>query len=312
MMSRSDGPEQAGSAAGKAESNGICAFCNAEARLRDSHVLPAFVFRWLRGRSGTGHMRQTDNPNRRVQDGLKLPWLCSDCEARFSRYETAFATKVFHPWHAGTYKLPYDNWLLKFCVSVSWRVLRYARGRNPDTTYTEDQEALMDDADARWRAFLLDEEPHPGAFEQHLLIFDMIEDTTVPDLPSNINRFLTGAVTLDIVGSDRSLMTFAKMGRFTIFGIIQKGSLRWEGTKVHVKHGLLKPGKVVVPAPILGLLRDKAMLAGNFMASMSPAQRAKVDQHVIDNIEAFAASDQFASIAADARMFGEDAVLRKD
>src|SRR3546814_5636435 len=114
-------------------------------------------------------MRNTDNPNRRVQDGLKLPWLCGECEALFSRDETAFATKLFHPWHAGNYRIPYDDWLLKFCVSVSWRVLRYARGRNPDTHYTDAQEALMDDADVRWRAFLRGAEPHPGPFEQHLL-----------------------------------------------------------------------------------------------------------------------------------------------
>jgi hypothetical protein len=293
------------------KSNGVCAFCDTQTRLHESHVLPAFVYRWLRGRSGTGHIRQTDNPNRRVQDGLKLPWLCRDCEAQFSRYETAFATKVFHPWHAGTYRIPYGDWLLKFCVSVSWRVLRFARGRNKDASYTDEQQALMDRAEARWRAFLRDEAPHPDAFEQHLLIFDVIEDTTGPDLPTNMNRFMTGAVTLDIVGSDRSLMTFAKLGRFTIFGIIQKGPGQWEGTKVHVKHGLLKPGKFVVPAGLIHLFREKAALASGAMAALSPAQRAKVDKHVLDNLDAFAASDQFASIAADAKMFGEDAVLWK-
>lgn len=293
------------------EPNGICAFCDSEARLRESHVLPAFVYRWLRSRSGTGHIRQTDNPNRRVQDGLKLPWLCGDCEAQFSRYETAFATKLFHPWHGGTYQIPYDDWLLKFCVSVSWRVLRFARGRNKEASYTETQQALMDQAETSWRAFLQNRAPHPGEFEQHLLIFDVIEDTTVPDLPTNINRFMTGAVTLDIVGSDSSLMTFAKLGRFIIFGIIQKGSGQWEGTKVHVKHGLLKPGKFVVPAGLLNLFREKAVLASEAMATLSPMQRAKVDKHILENLEGFAASEQFASIAADARMFGEDAVLWK-
>src|SRR3546814_11484188 len=102
----------------------------------------------------------------------------------------------------------------------------------------------MDDADVRWRAFLRGAEPHPGPFEQHLLIFDMIEDTTVPDLPHNINRFLTGAVTFDIVGSDRSLITFAKLGRLTIFGIIKKRSHRREGSKIHIKHGQRKPRKI--------------------------------------------------------------------
>src|SRR3546814_11813599 len=93
-------------------------------------------------------------------------------------------------------------------------------------------------------------------------------------------------------------MTFAKLGRFTIFGIIQKGSHRWEGTKVHIKHGLLKPGKIVIPGALLDLFRAKAMLADDFMTSMSPAQWATVDKHVVANIEAFAASDQFAAITA--------------
>ena len=292
--------------------NGTCAFCGKETRLRESHVLPAFVFRWLRGRSGTGHIRQTDNPNRRVQDGLKLPWLCGECEGHFSRYETAFATKVFHPWHTGQIQIPYEDWLLKFCVSVSWRVLRFARGRNAEAKYTKEQQLLMDQAEERWRAFLCEEQPHPGPFEQHLLIFDTIEHTTISNLPKNMNRFMTGAVTLDIVGSDLSLMTFAKLGRFSIFGIIQKGSNRWEGTKVHVQHGLLKPGKFVVPIGLINLFREKAHLASEAVNSLSPAQRAKVNNHVQNNLEAFAASEQFKAIAADARMFGVDAVLWKD
>lgn len=292
--------------------DGICAFCSQQTLLRDSHVLPAFVYRWLRGRSGAGHIRHTDNPNRRVQDGLKLPWLCGDCEAKFARYETAFATKVFHPWHAGTHRISYEDWLLKFCVSVSWRVLRYARGRNKDAQYTTEQQTLMDEADACWRAFLQDKVPHPGEFEQHLLIFDILQSTTIPDLPTNSNRFMTGAVTLDIVGSDRSLMTFAKLGRFWIFGLIQKGSNRWEGTKVHVKNGQLKPDKFVVPAGLIHTIREKATHVSARMGAISSTQRAKIEKNVLDNLDAFAASDQFASMAADATMFGEDAVLWED
>ena len=77
--------------------SGICAFCERELN-SVRPVLPAFVFRWLRGRSGAGHIRSSDNPNLRVQDGFKLTWLCDVCESRFSRFETAFATKIFYPW----------------------------------------------------------------------------------------------------------------------------------------------------------------------------------------------------------------------
>ena len=291
---------------------GVCAFCASEATLRDSHVLPAFIYRWLRGRSGTGHVRQTDKPNQRVQDGLKLPWLCGDCEGRFSRDETAFASKVFHPWHAGTNQISYQGWLLRFCVSISWRVLRYARGRVSAATYTVEQQLLMDRAEARWRTFLREEVPHPGAFEQHLLIFDLIESTTISDLPTNANRFLTGAVTLDIVGSELSLATFAKIGPFMIFGIIQKGPNRWEGTKVHVKQGTLKPGNFTVPAGIMDLINEKASLATKMWNEMSPVQRSKIDRDILNNIDEFATSDQFSSILADAERFGWDAVLRRD
>ena len=290
---------------------GACAFCGMISPLRDSHVLPAFVYRWLRDRSGTGHIRHTDAPNRRVQDGLKLKWLCDICENKFSRYETAFANTIFYPLLKGADRVAYNDLFLKFCVSVSWRVLKYAYGRNQSKAYTLEQTRLAAEAEECWRLFLNGSVKHPGAFEQHFLLFDVIESTNITDLPPNFNRFMTGAVTLDIVGSDKSLLTFAKLGRFIIFGIIQKGPNKWDGTKVHVKHGTIKPETFTVPARLLDLFYEKAAHAGAAMATISDAQSTKIDDHVMRNIEKFRASEQFKAIVADARMFGEDAVIRK-
>lgn len=290
---------------------GTCVFCGEKADLLQSHVLPAFVFRWLRNRSGQGYIRRADKPNIRVQDGLKLPWLCFSCEGHFGKYEKKFATQVFHPWHNGDCRIRYEEWMLKFAVSISWRVLKYARYRNPSATYSEEQNQLMDAAEVRWRAFLMGEVPHPDMFEQHLLIFDFVETTSIADLPSNFNRFMTGAVDLDIVGSNKSLMTFAKMGRFIIFGIIQKGPNSWEGTKIHVREGLIKPGKFVVPAGLIDLFRQKSRQVRAAMSSISDTQRAKIDKGIQDNIDDFAKSDQFAALMADAEMFGVDAVISK-
>jgi hypothetical protein len=292
--------------------DGTCAFCGEDKQLREGHVLPAFIFRWLRNRHGAGHLRRTDNPNRRVQDGIKFPWLCDDCESQFNRYETAFASRIFHPWHSGQYRAAYEDWLLKFCVSISWRVLKFARGRNKNPQYTTEQRTLMDKAEVRWRAFLKGEVTHPAEFEQHIVIFDIIKSTSVIDLPSNFNRFMTGAVTLDIVGSRESLMTFAKLGKFIIFGVIQKGATQWDGTKVQVKHGLLKPNNITLPAGLLDLFKEKAEHAASAMLKISPAQRTKIDENIMNKIDDFAESDQFAAIMADALMFGEQAVLWKD
>ena len=292
-------------------SEATCRFCGETRDLRDSHILPAFIYRWLRTRSGTGHIRQTDNPNRRIQDGLKCKLLCNECEGLFSRFETAFATKVFHPWNNGTYRVAYDDWLLKFCVSVSWRVLEFCYGKNQNHEYTPEQKRLVSSARQSWREFLREETPHPGEFEQHLLIFDSVEDTTISDLPSNFNRFMDGAVTLDIVGSANSLMTFAKLGRFIVLGIIQKGPNAWNGTKIGVKHGVLKPGTFTLPAGLLDLFTEKAIAAATAMEGMSATQLNKVDDHIRTNIDAFRHSEQFASILADARLFGDEAVIRK-
>ena len=100
-------------------SKGECRLCGREAELRLSHILPGFAFRWLRETSGSGHMRASAAPNKRIQDAVKRYWLCDSCEERFSRVETIFAEKLFYPYHHhGSVRLRYAEWLLTFCVSV--------------------------------------------------------------------------------------------------------------------------------------------------------------------------------------------------
>lgn len=291
---------------------GQCAFCDRTASLRDSHVLPAFTYRALREFGATGYIRHTDSPNQRVQDGLKKPWLCDDCENLFSKDEAAFASQAFYPLlKEPKLHVQYRAWMLRFCVSVSWRVLKFARGYNKNATYSDVQNILMDKAEARWRAFLNNGVEHPGEFEQHLLHFELIESTSVDDLPVNINRFMSGAITLDIVGSSRSLMTFAKLGPFMIFGLIQKGPEKWDGSKIHVRKGTLKPGDFVVPAGLLPLFKEKAAIMENAMKLVSPIQLEKVDATVRNNLDRFSQSRQFSAMRADAKLFGEEVILRK-
>ncbi len=238
-----------------ADRNACCVFCGNEARLCESHIIPAFLFRWLRQRSGKGYIRSTEEPNRRVQDGPKIFWLCRNCEQAFNQFETAFANKLFLPWTKGDALNTYGDWLLKFCVSLSWRVLKFLRGRNPRTQYTSQQQALMDQAELRWRSFLMGNAPHPAKFEQHLIPWGITESTTIQDLPKNFNRFMDGAITFDIVGSGTSLMTFSKLRPFIIFGFIQQNTAQWQGTKVHVRHGHLRRDKIVLPYPVIDFFK---------------------------------------------------------
>jgi hypothetical protein len=290
---------------------GTCLLCGAVAALQDSHVLPAFVFRALKEHSATGHIRSSESPNRRVQDGVTQPWLCVECEASFSRWERDFSNNILRPWRDGVVETAYDDWLLKFCVSVSWRVLKYCKGRNEAAAYTDAQEKLFDNAERVWREFLLGTRAHPGEFCQQFLISDLIDTTTVRDLPDNINRFLMGAVSMDIVGSEHSAFTWAKMGRFQIFGVVQPGRNKFEGTKVHLKRGVLRPGRFVVPAGLLDLYEEKSTHISESMSGMSDVQFAKVESAFGSNLERARDSGQLAAMRADAALFGERVLLRR-
>jgi hypothetical protein len=288
-----------------------CKLCRKIEPLCESHILPAFAYRWLKNRSGKGHLRHTDNPNRRVQDGIKLKWLCKQCEGIFSGFETEFANRAFYPWTKDKKQIVYGDWMLKFCVSVSWRVLTYAYGRNADTLYTTDQMRHIDRAETVWRDFLSGKTKDLNRYQQHLLVFDFVEETTISNLPNNFNRFMTGAITLDIIGSSRSLMTFAKIGPFTIIGMILKGGTIWRGTKIKSGRGRLISEKIELSLPLLDFIKERASAAAEALEAISPVQREKIEQHVTANLESFLHSDQFRAIEADARLFGFEAVTSK-
>src|ERR1017187_10349018 len=104
---------------------GVCELCQKQANLLQSHVLPAFVFKRLKN---AGHIRHSQTPNRRAQDGFKKEWLCRECEDLFNSFETPFATQIFHPYDLDrAIRVRYSEWMLKFCVSVSWRSLLYLK-----------------------------------------------------------------------------------------------------------------------------------------------------------------------------------------
>jgi hypothetical protein len=134
--------------------SGECALCERTAPLQQSNIIPAFVFRWLKSSGPSGYIRNTLEPNKRVQDGVKRLLLCADCEERLSRDEKLFADKLFGPWLAGYLPITYSEWLLRFCVSVSWRVLLELKGRNAFNSYSEKQQLLLRKSEKIWREFL--------------------------------------------------------------------------------------------------------------------------------------------------------------
>ncbi|MCT4631371.1 MAG: hypothetical protein N4A76_01385 [Firmicutes bacterium] len=72
-----------------------CKLCNESNELELSHIIPKFVYKWIKRTSTTGGIRNSDNPNIRAQDGDKIDFLCGKCEDLFSVYEDGFRKKGF-------------------------------------------------------------------------------------------------------------------------------------------------------------------------------------------------------------------------
>lgn len=242
--------------------------------------------------------------------------LCEECEQLFSREEAAFSSLLFKPALRGQPRIAYGEWLLRFCTSLSWRVLKYCKGQNADAEYTNQQEKLVADAATAWADFLQGRVRHPGRFEQHLLIFTEPRGKPSPLLPDNLNRYLFGGIEMDIVGGKETLMTFAKIGQFAFFGIIQPPAGKWIDTKIHVRDGVVRPGVFQAPSEIGNFLLTRARQTRSAVYDqMSPMQRQKAQDEltaaVLADPTGFIESDHGRAILADTKMFGKKAVLSK-
>ncbi len=301
---------------------GQCLLCAAESELQLSHVLPAFVFRWMRESSGNGHMRSGSSPNQRVQDGVKRHWLCTSCEGLLSCSETAFATKLFYPYTSGeSTRIIYDERLLRFCVSVSWRVLQFHKEETSLKGYEPDAIAHIAEVESTWKEFLLGRQPHPGPFEQHLIPFDAMGSISFPkdEVSPNLNRYLMRTVDMDLMRTvvvdtsrtGKAIYVYTKLGRFAIFGFVREEQRsRWQGTKVHVKKGVIEPRTYQLPQALFEYMNGRARRTAELLASISPRQSDKIDQSFRSNINKYIGSDEFQAMQNDVRMFGDAAFTR--
>lgn len=281
---------------------GECRLCGQHGPLQLSHIIPACVYRWLK--STGGPIRLSTEPNRRVQDGLKEYWLCLQCEDRFGKREKLFADSIFHSQAPKPDSITYGPWLNYFATSLAWRTVEFAHGKNPDAQYTKEQEELTAQAREEWRRVLLGSARLSRKFPLHVVMFQAGIKSNATDLPSNWNRFQLRQITLDIVGSSKSLMTYTKLGPFTFFGMIQHRKRDWCGTRINLEGGKFPPRKVVLPASILPLFQEKADLSAQALLGVSERQSALIGQTMDRRLQNAETDPHIQALLADYEMFG--------
>lgn len=292
-------------------SNQPCRLCCKTKRLCESHIIPKLVTGWLKKSSGTGFLRSSETPNRRAQDGEKEKMLCSGCEALLNQWETPFATEIFHPLNRGeAMRFKYESWLLKFAVSVSWRVLTSFKPYSlPEIS--EPGKALVAKALQTWKEFLFDQRPHPGSFEQHMIITDLIKSAeNIDNLPPNWNRFMTRGYHINMCHSEgHPLYIYTKMGRITLLGFIGiKYPRHWVGTKIHVRKGVIG-GSITAPIQFLDYMKERAIAVLRVQQRISAKQVEVIGTTYRKDPDRAVTSETFLTLDQDVRMFGKDAVF---
>lgn len=285
-----------------------CLLCRKPGPVLLSHVVPGFVFDWLKGSSATGYLRNAYRPNLRQQDGPKMHMLCGSCERMLSVWENETRQRLFWPLHQDpAQSVRYDTSFMQFCVSVSWRVL---------TAFRTIGLAGMDDFQLRqvkralgvWSNFLLGRRPNPGRYEQHVILLSELADASNLEVPPNINRYSLRVVNIDVATSDQDTFVFSKMCGLMLIGFIAMSNrTSWSGTKVHDRDGRIGPTHYCVPAGFLDYLFDKASALRESEAAISLKQRVRIKRDWHRNMARAAESETMRVQSFDVGLFGKDA-----
>jgi len=224
-------------------------------------------------------------------------------------WETTFASKIFHPFHNGDPVETYGDWLLKFSVSISWRVLLFFKKHNELNHYNFSLLEASEKALNTWRSFLLNDSSHPGVFEQHMLPFPgIIGEYNLPDLPPSINRYIMRSIDLDVPCTNTEAFTFAKLGRIFIFGFVKmKHPEHWRDTKTNINKGDFLKKHYKLPETIKNYIFDQARRALEAQGKMSEKQRDCIDKKYRENASQYRTSEMYKAMDQDYKLFGDEA-----
>ncbi|MDE2792188.1 MAG: hypothetical protein OXI81_17450 [Paracoccaceae bacterium] len=110
-----------------------------------------------------------------------------------------------------------------------------------------------------------------------MFVVDIVEHASVADIPPNISRYLARAIDPYVAHTQDSAITYAKMGRFVLFGFISiTHPRRWQGTKLHVRHGRFGRCDIELPSDIGDFLFDRSRLAAEKYSQISQKQLANI------------------------------------
>ena len=258
-----------------------CALCGKECVLRDSHIVPKFVVRYLKETS-VGKIRNLETPNRTVEDGEKNELLCPECEELFSAREKYFADTVFYPYKRDkVLSFDYDERLFYFLTSLSWRSLYLdAQDKSyPDAALLE-MKAAVDSI----RQYLLGKTAALN-IENHVFFFDVAESSTLADGNANrpnetVHRSITSYTVA--ANDNSSILVFTNMLGIVVLTFIKRGKEEyWENAEINNGTGHIEAKDQKIKSIVGDAISHMLNYAEQSTSSISPKQQEAILQRLI-------------------------------
>lgn len=267
----------------------ICNLCDKEGKLAESHVIPKFVFKWMK-KSGGNYFRSPSNPNQRMQDGIKKHLLCDECEQIFSKSEKWFAENIFYPHlEQKAQFLKYNNNLSRFIISILWRYLLTRKVDGDD--YPED--VYLD-----WKSYL----NNNSKLKYNKIHFMLLPDDwgTEGQPNSFVNRYFNRATDMSIIESTDTKIIYAKFSRFILCVDVIGNDYYFRGTNVLLEGGRFPFAQFIADKNISEYFVNRAEQIYNLALSrISVGEIEKMKNEVFKNPVEFLKTDLGKTVSKD-------------
>lgn len=270
-----------------------CALCLQQKPLRDSHIIPKFVGKWLKDTSATGFLASADDASKRKQDLVKEKLLCEYCEQKFSKFENYFANNIFYPFHNDKVReFDYDENLKPFIISMAWRVLVTVKEEYLEGNFASPLNSFVNKAEKEWRKFLNGDVDSIDQYETHVVFLDYLKPDSIAEADSKFHWYLLRGADSDICSNDTRVFLYVKLPWMAFVVAIEPQKLEgWEGTIIN-KSGCITTGQKIADGEFAGLLQNRANLAMTTSSGPDEETSARRLQQAIEkNPERFFASD---------------------
>jgi len=234
----------------------VCAICKQLAVLRKSHIVPAFIARWIK-KDAPGTVFVNTETGYASQDISKMHLFCDDCEQRFPAYEGEFRNGVFDAHFKRRVNFSRGEYLTRFATSLAFRValatLPAVRIDPPERLGRV--HAMME----LWRQYLLSPPETPSPSEHELFILNGRNVVPPPDIsPELTAKYLIETIDPSIVASSDVVGVYCKLPSMLIWSPIEPTDRTgWRGTRVSGTGTIRAQKQVVTAAPFTQLFHER-------------------------------------------------------